>query len=175
MSMIFPGMDPYLEDPVLWPGVHNSSVVYLRDQLQPHLLPRYVAKISERVYVQGPSERDIGPDVWIKRERPVTGGRGESSVAEVEADTAVVVEAPDEEMHEWSVDILDRRADERVVTAIELVSPTNKYAGTGRDSYLGKQRDLRRSQTHLVEIDLLRYGPHVVAVPQWAAAEPRTL
>jgi Protein of unknown function (DUF4058) len=29
MSMIFPGMDPYLEDPKLWPGLHSRMVVYL--------------------------------------------------------------------------------------------------------------------------------------------------
>ena len=30
MTMIFPGMDPYLEDPQIWPGVHSALVVYLR-------------------------------------------------------------------------------------------------------------------------------------------------
>jgi len=34
MSMIFPGMDPYLENPQLWPGVHTRLIVYLADQLQ---------------------------------------------------------------------------------------------------------------------------------------------
>ena len=28
---------------------------------------------------------------------------------------------------------------------------------------------MRQSTAHLVEIDLLRTGPHVVAVPEWAA------
>jgi hypothetical protein len=27
MLMVFPGMDPYLEDPILWTGVHASLVV----------------------------------------------------------------------------------------------------------------------------------------------------
>jgi hypothetical protein len=31
--MIFPGMDPYLAAPDLWPGVHSRLVVYLADQL----------------------------------------------------------------------------------------------------------------------------------------------
>lgn len=35
MSMIFPGMDPYLEDPLVWPDVHGSFIVYLREQLRP--------------------------------------------------------------------------------------------------------------------------------------------
>jgi hypothetical protein len=35
MATVFPGMDPYLEDPQIWPGVHSALVVYIRDQLQP--------------------------------------------------------------------------------------------------------------------------------------------
>ena len=46
MSMIFPGMDPYLENRSLWPGIHNSLVVYIRDQLQPFLRPRYLATLE---------------------------------------------------------------------------------------------------------------------------------
>jgi hypothetical protein len=52
------------------------------------------------------------------------------------------------------------------VTVIEVVSPSNKYSGPGRDSYLDKQREVRGSHTHLVEIDLLRSGPHVLAAPE---------
>jgi len=49
MSMIFPGMDPYLEEPTYWVGVHDTLAVYIRDVLQPMLLPRYVASLEERV------------------------------------------------------------------------------------------------------------------------------
>jgi hypothetical protein len=55
------------------------------------------------------------------------------------------------------------------VTVLEMVSPTNKYAGPGRVSYVAKQTEVRRSTAHLVELDLLRTGPHVVAVPESAA------
>ena len=48
MPMIFPGMDPWLEDPPLWPDVHESLIVYFREQLQPFLRPRYVAAIERR-------------------------------------------------------------------------------------------------------------------------------
>jgi hypothetical protein len=40
MSMIFPGMDPSLEAPQLWPGFHNSFIVDIRDFLRPLLRPR---------------------------------------------------------------------------------------------------------------------------------------
>ena len=58
------------------------------------------------------------------------------------------------------------QTNQRVVTILEAVSPTNKYSGPGRDSYVSKQIEVRRSDSHLVEIDLLRAGPHVVAVPE---------
>lgn len=46
----------------------------------------------------------------------------------------------------------------RVVTVIELLSPKNKRSGAGRDAYLQKRQRIMMSQTHLVEIDLLRGG-----------------
>lgn len=51
-------------------------------------------------------------------------------------------------------------AGDEVVTAIELLSPANKQRGSaGYASYLKKRLDILLSQTHLVEIDLLRGGP----------------
>lgn len=55
------------------------------------------------------------------------------------------------------------------MTVIEVVSPTNKYSGPGRSSYLDKQQEIRSSETHLIEIDLLRIGHHVLAVAEWVA------
>jgi hypothetical protein len=125
MAMIFPGMDPYLEAPPLWPGVHASMIVYIRDQLQPLIRPRYLAAIEERV--------------------------------------------PAQEIHETYVELLDRQSGGNVVAVIEVVSPTNKYAGPGHNSYLAKQREVLTGTAHLIEIDLLRHGPHVLAVPERAA------
>lgn len=165
MSMIFPGMDPYLEKPQIWPGNHNRLMVYIADHLQPQLRPRYVASVEERVYVEGPG-REIIPDVHLKR-RPRPDVR--ESVAVAEADLPDLVRVSELEIHENYVEILDLLTGETVVTSIELVSPTNKYAGPGRDSYLNKQREVLASQTHLIEIDLLRSGPHVLAVPEYVA------
>ncbi|MCI0684231.1 MAG: DUF4058 family protein [Gemmataceae bacterium] len=61
---------------------------------------------------------------------------------------------------------MDRETGRSVVTVIELVSPSNKYRGAGRKSYLAKQRQVLDSTVHLVEIDLLRTGRHVMAVPE---------
>ena len=48
-----------------------------------------------------------------------------------------------------------------------MVSPTNKAAGPGRESYRAKQKETLGRECHLVEIDLLRQGRHVVAIPEW--------
>jgi len=161
--MIFPGMDPYLEDPQLWTGVHASLIVYIRNYLQPLVRPRYVAAIEERVFLEG-AEKERIPDVWIQRRKKPQG-----TVALLESDPPVVVKVPSAEVHQTYVTILDRLSGQKLVTVIEVVSPGNKYKGPGRESYVAKQTETLRSKTHLVEIDLLRTGPHVLAVPEWVA------
>ena len=47
----------------------------------------------------------------------------------------------------------------KVITAIEILSPKNKKAGEGREAYLRKRRRVLQTQTHFVEIDLLRTNP----------------
>ncbi len=154
MSILFPGMDPYLEDPRIWSGVHNRFIVYLADKLQPLIRPRYIAAVEERVFVQGTEQREIIPDAWLKRQRP-EANPAEAAVAVLDVDMPVVMQVPELEIHESYVEILDRESEQRIVT-VELLSPTNKFPGAGQESYLAKQREVRASQTHLIEIDLLR-------------------
>jgi hypothetical protein len=164
MAMMFPGMDPYLENPQIFPGIHGPMAVYVRDQLAQLIRPRYVASVGERVYVEGPESRPITPDVWVRHTGHENGGLVSAGVALM--DEPVLVEVPDLEIREPYIEILDRDSGLRVVTVIELVSPSNKYAGPGRDRYVGKQQEVLHSDAHLVEIDLLRFGPHVLAVPE---------
>jgi hypothetical protein len=50
--------------------------------------------------------------------------------------------------------------DGQLVTAIEVISPTNKR-GIGYQQYLSKRELILASETHLLEIDLLRMGRRV--------------
>jgi len=162
--MIFPGTDPYLENPDLWPGIHAASIVYIRDQLQPLLRPRYLASIEERVYLEGPN-REIIPDVRVQEHRPAAP----AATAVLECDAPIRVRVEPLEIHETYLAVLDRHSGLRIVAVLEVVSPTNKYAGPGRNSYLAKQTEVLRGPAHLIEIDLLRHGPHVLAVPESVA------
>jgi Protein of unknown function (DUF4058) len=51
-------------------------------------------------------------------------------------------------------------ANRQLVTAIEVLSPTNRR-GDGRQEYLAKRRRILLSTAHLLEIDLLRQGQRV--------------
>ena len=167
MNMIFPGMDPWLEDPNIWPEVHNSLIVYLRDEIQSKLLPRYVAKIESRVYLEG-VDRSVVPDVSVRREKKPSKSGGIAVAVEktTKIGLPILVRADLREVEEPYLTIRDLESNQKVVTVIEVGSPSNKHAGAGRDSYESKQREVLRSGTNLVEIDLLRAGKHVVAVPE---------
>ena len=47
----FPGMDPWLEHPAIWPDVHNRLITAIADDLTPRLAPRYFVGIEQRVYL----------------------------------------------------------------------------------------------------------------------------
>ena len=160
MNYPFPGMDPYLEHAVLWERVHARLIVAIANQLQPRLDPRYIASVEEQVFLEGPQRRI--PDVWIQK---VADDTGSPPVAESESDTAVIVEVEDLEVHEGRVEVLDSYNEMRLVALIEVVSPTNRAAGPGRVSYKAKQKETLAHDCHLTEIDLLRRGRHLVAIP----------
>ncbi len=166
----FPGMDPYLEHPVLWEGVHARLIVAIANQLQPLIDPRYVTSIEERVYIEGPQRRI--PDVRIQRvdEQAETVSFVEPEHGS-ESDTALIVEVENLEIHEARVEILDAYNEMKLVALIEVVSPANKAAGPGRASYMAKQEQTLARDCHLIEIDLIRRGRHVVSIPKWRVRE----
>ena len=51
------------------------------------------------------------------------------------------------------------RSGRGVAAIIELLSPSNKTSGPDRESYLSKRLAILRSDSHFVELDLLRGGP----------------
>jgi hypothetical protein len=147
-------MNPYLEQRPVWPDFHNTLVVAIKAALQPQLLPRYLAFTQDRLFVVE-SDRAILPDVSILHKegarRPAV-----TATAALAADAPTVFELWREEFKEPVIHIIDPTAGNRVVTAIEVLSPDNKEAGPGRESYLTKREELWNNGANLVEIDLLR-------------------
>ncbi len=69
------------------------------------------------------------------------------------------------EVTEGFLEIRHPKDGDAVLTVIEVLSPTNKRPGAGRDLYLQKQAEVLRSRASLVEIDLLRAGEPSTACP----------
>jgi hypothetical protein len=165
MPSPFPGMDPYLESH--WRDVHASLIIYIRDALQAALPAELRARVEERVVLEGPEGLDTHPffpDLRVIEQRPQRPGSAKATAVVATAEP-YLVEAEREPLTEGYIEIIDAGSGNRVVTIIEVLSPTNKLPGDGRQEYLRKQREICRSETNLVEIDLLRAGQHVAAVP----------
>lgn len=156
MPSPFPGMDPYLEHPDLWPDVHNGLIAALRDDLSPTLRPRYYIALEERTYLEEPGELALvgRPDLTVVRR----SGPSESGPESRRTPAVVEVELPmAERLRETYLEVRSVPAGE-VVTVVELLSPGNKRPGTGRRVYLEKREVILSTRTSLVEIDLLRGG-----------------
>ena len=159
MRSPFPGMDPYLEAPSGWAGIHSRLINAISDDLGDRLAPAFIVTIEERVYIATPDDLmavpAVVPDVFVisagQQELPVSGGA---------AITPPVLIEPlvEEEVHDRYLEIRDTRSP-AVITTIEVLSPYNKAAGTrGREAFLSKRQAVLASQTHWIEIDLLRAG-----------------
>jgi hypothetical protein len=68
-------------------------------------------------------------------------------------------------MEQGFVQIIDIKADRRVVTVIEFLSPSNKLPGAGRELYVKQREERQAADLSQVEIDLLRSGSRILSVP----------
>jgi len=172
MPSPFPGMDPFLEHPDVFPDLHDRMIAHLSEFLQAQLPAPYFAKLGRRVWIEV-TEATIGPDVSVLRENPLPTEEEDSGGVTVAARPRarirpVVIKVPHDERREPFAEIFVREGDQlRLVTGIEVLSLTNKTpAEHGRDLYLRKQQELIYSKANLVEIDLLRGGEHSTACPK---------
>ena len=157
-------MSPYLEDRALWNDVHHSMITYIRNALQPQIRPRYIAAIEERIYLEF-AAREIVPDVALLRRKSESPDKG-VAVMEPECDAPLILQVVETPRTERAVHIYDRENEMRLVTVIEVLSPSNKDTRSdGRELYLRKQQELLHSEVNLVEIDLLRGGDYTLAAP----------
>ncbi len=154
MPSPFPGMDPYLEERSRWPDVHLSLISYIREELQPDVRPKYLARIGEHVEIAELGKSYI-PDVMLVQP-PREAAAPTASAGVLLADEPATYTVLDEARHVPYIEITHRETGD-VVTVIEVLSPANKI-GNGREEYLRKQENLLSTPVNLVEIDLLSYG-----------------
>ena len=152
-------MDPYLENPDLWRELHNRLIVAIAIAISPPLRPKYRVAIEKRAYLSdGDDSVDVViPDVSTVSQKLIAPQRSSTmTLAAVSESVTVTLPSP-EEIRESYLEIREVETG-YVVTAIELLSPTNKRGGEGRRAYQNKRKKILATLTHLVEIDLLRSG-----------------
>ncbi|HEY2893587.1 MAG TPA: DUF4058 family protein, partial [Pirellulales bacterium] len=119
MPCLFPGMDPYIERPEIWPDFHDHFVAVIKAALQPLLRPRYVALMQDRLYVVR-DDQARKPDVAIVRTPSRAPQQGATAVLDL--DTPAIFEVYREEVREPFIEIIEPAAGNRLVTAIEVLS-----------------------------------------------------
>jgi hypothetical protein len=163
MPSPFPGMNPYLEQSDAWHDFHERFLPALADAINALVGARYIVKIDEHLYVREQAtgkDRLVGRgDVWVADLGP--GGTATAVATAVHTAAPTEVDLPSVDVTgQCFVEIWDDQQ-RRLVTVVELLSPSNKYAGPERDQYLGKRWDVLRSTAHFVELDFLRGGPRL--------------
>src|SRR5687767_8133112 len=87
MPSPFPGMDPYLESPDIWPDFHHALAGEIRGQLNKTMPAPYYARLEMRpeigVVEDEGSRRRIVPDVAVVRHAGVTSGAGAAAVLDL--------------------------------------------------------------------------------------------
>ena len=119
-----PDMDPYLERH--WGDVHARLVTHICEEVQSQLPDDLAAQIEESLVVRADhgGGRVVRPDVGILHEPEAPCGTKCILVAE-----PTIVET-EPETSRW-IEIVDLDTGGRVVTAIEVFSPSNKSRESG--------------------------------------------
>jgi hypothetical protein len=143
-------MDPYLESNH-WTSFQTLLANAIAIELTRSLKPRYVALPTERYYYDSP-EFDIANSVEFT-----------PFVVESGADFPLLLATVLPHLVPHANVEIRSVPDRKVITAIEILSPTTKR-GRGRRQYLSRRNRLLTSSSHLIEIDLALQGKHVPMV-----------
>ncbi|MGB3300147.1 MAG: DUF4058 family protein [Phormidesmis sp.] len=181
MPIPFPGMNPYLEHPDLWPSVHQKMIAAIADVLEKRLPSGYKVKLQERHYqVSGEDSLVVGsPGLsWNSQESSQASLQAENRTASLSAalptsessagasvnpkvsaclspgrPISVLIPVP-QKVYETYLEIVNLAGE--TVTIIEALSPKRKRPGRGRTFYERYREAIFGSAIHFVEIDLLR-------------------
>jgi hypothetical protein len=170
-------MNPHLERH--WRDVHTTLMVYIRDQLRSGLPEGLWASVEEEVTIDDErpeASRRFRPDVpvaeaWDADAWDAPGSPATATAALAVAEPLVLLDPePRTERH---VQIVE--AGGRVVTAIEVLSASNKLSLERRLAYRRKRRAHRDGGVNVVEIDLIRDGAYHYCVRRGCAERDQVL
>jgi hypothetical protein len=177
MKSPFPGMDPYIEACGLWEDFHSHLIEKIGEKLADLAPEHYLVRTGERSYVvlmapEGKRSYRFLPDVSITapRNRKKASRKGGTALAEPAGQAGPVTMRAfiQEEHRETFIEIYEANPGQRLVTTIEVLSPSNKRPGTeGWELYQRKRQGLLQGGVNLVEIDLVRSGQRMPMLDPW--------
>lgn len=177
MKSPFPGMDPYIESQE-WGDFHDDLINEIKRALADAVPKRYFVRSGRRSYYvligeEGKDDYSFVPDVKInvaengKKAKKKSNGAAAAQAATEDEPLTLRIFIEDE-YREAFVDIYEADSQERLVTTIEVLSPSNKRPGTkGWKLYQRKRRNVLLGNVNLVEIDLLRDGQRPPSFDAW--------
>lgn len=167
MKSPFLGMGPYIEAHDDWADFHGKLIAEI-DRTLARLLPLgFRSRVQERCYVvlvdsDGKQTHTIYPDIGV-------GTRARPSALATEKVTMRPLS--DENFKEPFIEVLEASPSRRLVTCIEVLSPSNKRPGTeGWTQYLRKRTSMFLGAANFVEIDLLQGGTRMSMTTPWPAS-----
>src|SRR5436190_656117 len=136
MKSPFPGMDPYIEACGLWGDFHQRLITMIADRLGEVAPERYLVRTQERSYLvlvepEGKETHSFLPDVSVstpQTRKKSAKKQGGTAVLEPGGGVQPVsLRALVTETHrEGFVEIYEATPEQRLVTCVEVLSPTNK-------------------------------------------------
>lgn len=169
MPSPFPGMDPYLEAPAIWPDFHERLGSEISTELNQTLPSPYYALLQMRPELGIIEERRVPqrivPDITVVRHplpRPVQGTTAVLDRPRKELSHSLDITVYIEKVRHLFIEIRDSMQGRKLITLIEILTPSNKRLGPDRDTYCRKQHEVLESDANLIEIDLLRTGDRVL-------------
>lgn len=183
MPSPFPGMDPYLEAPDIWPDFHDRMAEQMSRDLNRTLPAPYYARLVMRPEIGIVGDETAGrivPDVAVVRSsspavEPSGIGMAVADRPRTDLSPSVRMRIPNEPLRHHFVEIRDGSRGHALVTLIEIASPSNKQGGADRRAYEAKQQEILNSDTSLVELDLLRAGRQLIGGPLVTESADRLL
>ena len=168
MPSPFPGMDPYLERPGTWSELHGNLIIAMQRHLNRVLPDRFVATSDRHVWIETPEDEHglslREPDVFVTETKRNKASSLSGSTALLTAPRTIIVKRTERRGRPFlRIDDLEYQ---RVVTMIELLSPTNKKPGADREAYKVKRQECLNSEINFVEMDLLRAGERFLLEPK---------
>lgn len=156
----------------MWTDVHNSLIAAIGDAIVPEVAPDYYVGLERRAYLLKPD--DI---VFVGRAdlAIITDKSPVTTPATSSFNGVMTVEVPmTDEIGEDYLEIHEVKSG-KLITLIEVLSPTNKISREGREQYMQKRSQILPARTNLIEIDLLRSGEPMPVVGRTVSTDYRTL